>query len=155
MKKLTQLLTALVFGSLMIFISCGGGGDDGPDEVDGRIELGNNLVSVVSGSPSSVTFDGAARDEWDSFSIAFTFDGTSAGTYTVSGVPTNDGADAVWGASDATGTWAFNDDGSVITGSGISDLTPSITANSVSLTFSNDAAGGRAAAFEGAWVFTW
>lgn len=152
MKKITQLLTAFVLGSLMIFISCGGGGDDDGTTVDPRIEIGENLVAVATGAPTSVTLDGAARTEWSGFSLSFTFNGTDGGSYTVSGVPDNAGASAVWGGS---GTWSFDADGGVIMRSDNVDMTAAVTSASVSLTFDITGSAGRAAAFDGTWKFTW
>ncbi|MFY0601892.1 MAG: hypothetical protein JXR03_19615 [Cyclobacteriaceae bacterium] len=156
MKKFTQLLTALVFGSLMIFISCGGGGgDDTPAEPDSRIEIGENFVKVASGAPDEVTFDTDTRSEWSTLNLTLTFNSeTFAGTYTVTGIPDNEGSDAVFGVEGATGNWSFDDTtGSAITLNGI-PMTATVTASKVTLTFNNEP-GNRVAAFEGDWKFVW
>ncbi|MFT6867639.1 MAG: hypothetical protein ACJA08_002482 [Cyclobacteriaceae bacterium] len=154
MKKITQLLTALVVSSLMIFISCGGGGNDDGGTTDPRIEIGNNLVTVVTGNPATIKLDGADRTEWAGFSLTFTFNGTDGGSYSVSGVPDNAGSAAVWGEQ-ADKTWTFDTDGGIILRSDNVDMTAAITSASASLTFDITGSAGRASAFDGTWVFTW
>ncbi len=157
MRKITQLLTALVFCSLIIFASCGKGGDDDP-KVDVRVEKGEFIATVVTGAPDMVKFDRTERDEWGDLNINFTFvstanaDGQYGGTYTVSDVPTNPGAEYVWGTD---GDWTFaNDAGTKITFDGkTADVVA--TDSSVTLKFTSTEPAARTAEFAGAWEFTW
>ncbi|MEO9477345.1 MAG: hypothetical protein ABJG41_17500 [Cyclobacteriaceae bacterium] len=144
MKNITQLLTALVFGSLLIFASCGGGKDD--PKVDPADAIGEELATIA-GSPSSVTLDGESRSEWSSTTFTFTYDKeTNTGTVVVADAPTNDGADAVWGSG---GTYSLNDDGTAATLNGTE-----ISISGTKLTFDVAEGSGRAAVFYGTWVFS-
>ncbi|MEQ9006438.1 MAG: hypothetical protein RLP12_01035, partial [Ekhidna sp.] len=108
MKRLSNLLAALVFASLVIFMSCGGGSDDPPP--DPLVEVAANLTGTAYAEPSNVQTDGGAADgDWSGFGINFSGN-QNGGSYTVSGVP--DGFGDVW----TNGTWEFgNASGSVIT----------------------------------------
>ena len=148
MKRLSNLLAALVFASLVIFMSCGGGGDDPtPDP------LADELEDLTAGawSQSSVTNDisGGVDGTWTNLSVTFT--GTTAGgNYTVSGVP--DGFSDVW----ANGTWTFNDSGTVInrTQGGVSTpMTASISDTQLTLTFDVIESGARTNGITGEWTF--
>ncbi|MEO9872692.1 hypothetical protein [Ekhidna sp.] len=150
MKRLSNLLAALVFASLVIFMSCGGGGDDpAPDPL--ADDLANLTVSGGWSNPTTVTTDnGTADGVWTTFGISFT--GTvDGGTYTVSNVP--DGFSDVW----ADGTWTFgNDNGSVITrvqGGVTTDITASIADGSLTLTFDVTESGARTSGISGEWTF--
>jgi hypothetical protein len=150
MRKITQLLSALVFCSLIIFASCGGGGTD-PEPEDVRIAAGNNLVTVAAGK-GKAKMDNLDRTEWDDASFTFTFNSTTfAGTYTVTGIPTNDGATDVWKAS---GTWKFT--GTTIGAITLDGTKPAeLTISETSATLKFDVAGAREASFVGGWAFTW
>ncbi len=148
MKQLSQLLTALVFCSLMIFISCGGGG--GGEDPDPADEIGAKLVSTWE--MSSVTVDGVARDEWDGFTLTIAYDPeNNTGTYTASGVPTNAGADVVWPAS-GTFTLAV---GSTTTAARNDNVTITVTVSDtgLDLRFPISGSGDRVSTFDGAWQF--
>ena len=153
MKRLSNLLAALVFASLVIFMSCGGGGDDpGPSELE--ITVQNLTVSGGFSNPTSVTTDGGQADgDWSTFGISFsgTVDG---GSYTVSNVPANFGD--VW----SNGTWTINQNGSAITktqdssnGSTETAITSIIGEGTLSLTFSVAAPAARANGIAGSWTF--
>ncbi|WP_425390879.1 hypothetical protein [Ekhidna sp.] len=149
MKRLSNLLAALVFASLVIFMSCGGGGDDpAPDPLE---ELAADLTVSGWAQPSTVqTDDGTADGDWSNFSISFS--GTKdGGSYTVSGVP--DGFSDVW----ANGTWSFgNSSGSVITKvqNGVTtDMTASVSENSLSLEFDVQESTARTSGITGEWTF--
>ena len=151
MKRLSNLLAALVFASLVIFMSCGGGGDDpAPDPL--QDELDNLTVSGGWSQPSTVTTDGGTPDGiWDTFSLSFT--GTlSGGNYTVQNVP--DGFSDVW----ANGSWSFgNDSGTVITKvqNGVTtDMNATITGTQLRLEFDVTESGARTSGISGTWVFT-
>ena len=154
MKKITQLLTALVFCSLIIFASCKK--DDGGTTEDPRIAIGQNLATVVTGAPSCAKLGtGECRDEWKDFNLKFTFvktpdaNGAYGGTYTVSGVPA--GGENVWGDG---GAWTFaNAAGTKIT---FDNKTADLSASDKEVTLIFDvAAAARVAVFEGKWTFTW
>ncbi len=150
MKRLSNLLAALVFASLVIFMSCGGGSDDPP--VDPlQDELDNLTVSGGWSAPSTVTTDNGAPDgDWSSFGISFT-GGLTGGSYTVSNVP--DGFGDVW----SSGTWTFgNDQGTVITKvqNGVeTDMTASISGTQLSLQFDVAEPTARTNGIAGTWVF--
>ncbi|MEQ9306711.1 MAG: hypothetical protein RJQ14_22545 [Marinoscillum sp.] len=159
MKQITRLLTALVFCSLVIFISCKkkkGGGEEDPDNRD-------IVGAALAGPwvPTSVLFDDANRTEWSEFSIGFSYNpDTDAGNYTVSGVPTDDGASDVWG--EGTVNWAFDGDdetadtGTIIREDGVemsAELDNIESPTKLTLTFSVDDPDARTAGFYGTWKF--
>ena len=149
MKRLSNLLAALVFASLVIFMSCGGGGDDpGPSQLE--ITVQNLTVSGGFSNPSSVTTGtGQADGDWSTFGITFT--GTvDGGTYTVSNVP--DGFSDVW----ANGNWTINSNGNVITkeqNSVVTEITATIGEGSLTLQFDVAEPTARANGIAGAWTF--
>ena len=81
-KRLSNLLAALVFASLVIFMSCGGGGSDpGPSELE--ITVNNLTVSGGFSNPATVQTDGGTPDGvWDTFGISFSGD-VNGGNYTL------------------------------------------------------------------------
>ncbi|MEQ9466355.1 MAG: hypothetical protein RLN88_03035 [Ekhidna sp.] len=149
MKRLSNLLAALVFASLVIFMSCGGsGGSDGPSDLEIAVE--NLTVSGGFSGPTSVQTDnGDADGEWQDFGI--TFKGTvEGGNYTVSNVP--DGFSDVW----ANGTWTINDAGTVITktqGGVDTDIVATIGEGSLTLEFDVDDPSARTSGIAGTWTF--
>lgn len=146
MKKLTQLLTAMVFGSLMIFISCGGGGGDDPVAADPVDEIGAELATIA-GSPSAVTFNGEQRDEWDATTFTVTYDSeTNGGTIAVTGEPTLEGASDVWSGG---GSYTLSDDGSSASYNG-----KTIAITGKTLTFTVTDPSGKVASFYGSWSFS-
>ncbi|MEO1253808.1 MAG: hypothetical protein AAFY41_02820 [Bacteroidota bacterium] len=149
MKRLSNLLAALVFASLVIFMSCGGGGDDpGPSELE--IAVDNLTVTGGFSNPSSVTTDnGDADGDWSTFGIAFT--GTvDGGSYTVSNVP--DGFSDVW----ANGDWTINSAGNTITkvqGGVSTAMTATIAEGSLTLSFEVADPANRTSGIPGDWTF--
>ena len=149
MKRLSNLLAALVFASLVIFMSCGGGGSDpAPDPL---IEVSTNLTSTGWANASNIQTDGGEADgDWRNFTISFTGN-ESGGTYDVNGVP--EGFEDVW----ADGSWTFgNASGSVITkvqGGVTTDMTATIAAGSLTLTFDVADPSGRTSGIAGQWTF--
>lgn len=146
MKRLSNLLAALVFASLVIFMSCGGGGDDpAPDPL---IEVAANFSGTWA--PTSVSDpDGVNQlSTWTDFRLTVT--GTeSGGTYTT-GSTTPPGFEAVWPAS---GTWSFADtNGQEISRDGSLSVTSAITATQITLSFTITGAG-RANSINGDWTF--
>ena len=149
MKRLSNLLAALVFASLVIFMSCGGGGSDpGPSDLEITVE--NLTVTGGFSNPATVQTDGGTPDgTWDSFGISFT--GTvDGGSYTVSNVP--DGFSDVW----ANGTWTINSAGNQITKvqNGVTTvITASISDTGLTLEFDVAQPSGRASGIGGTWTF--
>ncbi len=97
MKKFTQLLTVLVFISLSIFVSCKKdktGGDPEPDLTD---VYGSALASATW-APTNVSFDEQPRTEWDGFSLTINYvEASDAGNIIANSIPTETGAEDVWG----------------------------------------------------------
>ncbi len=155
MKRLSNLLAALVFASLVIFMSCGGGGDD-PGRSTVEIAVENLTVNGAFTNPTTVQSDadGDVTSDWSGFTI--TFQGTTdGGSYTVGGVPP--GFTDVW----ANGTWTISDDARTITKvqdtSNGSDtqtaMVASIAEGSLTLEFDVAAPAARVNGIEGGWVF--
>ncbi len=150
MKRLSNLLAALVFASLVIFMSCGGGGDD-PGTTDLEIDVQNLTVSG-GWTASSVQNNNEAPDgNWDGFEL--TFQGNvDGGTYTTNVNTLNPDNDftAVWPAS---GSWTISDDGNTITRSdGVAISVDNITETGLSLSFTV-AGGARVSGIPGNWTF--
>lgn len=111
MKRLSNLLAALVFASLVIFMSCGGGGDD-PGPSAGETQAGLFQGSwAVSGDP---IFGDGPEGTWTGFSLSITnaaegANGVWGGSFSATGIPAGYGQ--VWGGSETdtsvSGTWAF------------------------------------------------
>lgn len=153
MKKITQLLSALVFCSLMIFISCKGDDKGKTDKRDQQAELLEGATWKVT----SATFDGDTRADWEGATMTFSYNPeTDQGTYTVSGVPDEgDGVNSVLGANNASVSWTFPDENTVGTiqrADGI-DMALSVSATTLSLTFTVPDPDARIAGFYGEWVF--
>lgn len=145
MKRLSNLLAALVFASLVIFMSCGGGGSDpAPDPfAEAAVEL------TASGwSPSAVTDPDDANQltDWSNFTLSFSGDG-EGGSYSTTNVPA--GFEAVWPSS---GSWEFGSTTSVIERSDNVTITANISATSLTLQFTINS-GARTSSIDGDWTF--
>ena len=145
MKRLSNLLAALVFASLVIFMSCGGGGDDpAPDPL---IEVAANFSGTWA--PTRVDDPEGVNQlsTWSDFRLTVT--GTeNGGTYST-GTTTPAGFEAVWPAS---GTWSWGDTtGGSVTRGGVT-MTTAITATQITLTFEITGAA-RANSINGEWTF--
>lgn len=151
MKKLSNLLAALVFVSLVIFISCS---SDGGTPVDPAVVQAELLSGSWSVNQSQIGYDGGTSPDgdWSSFALSVTANADgSGGSYSASGVP--DGFSNVWANS---GTWTFN-------GTDVDEIvrTPdnlvldinSVTATSLTLEFTVVDDGGRTAGIAGVWTF--
>lgn len=149
MKRLSNLLAALVFASLVIFMSCGGGGSD-PGPSDLEITVTNLTVNGGFSNPSTVQTDGGTPDGvWDTFGITFTGD-VDGGNYTVRNVP--DGFSDVW----ANGTWTINNNGNRITRiqDGVTTtITAAISEGELTMEFDVDDPSGRTNGIGGTWTF--
>lgn len=152
MKRLSNLLAALVFASLVIFMSCGGGGSD-PAPTPEEIAAENLVGKTWTVNSSSITFDGGVPDgTWTSFTLSFSGDATG-GTYSTSGVP--DGFADVWPSS---GSWDFiTNSSNAVTGidRGDVEMTVTLSETSLSLTFTVPNPNNRTAGlYDAPWVFT-
>ena len=173
MKYLKGLLTACVILSLMIFMSCGNGKKTTPDP-EGKLTGEQLSAGTWTPQAGGVTVGGTPRSEWDNFTLSFTVNTTSfeGGSYSTTGVPTDDGASDVWRTS---GSWEFlkDSEGNVVvpTNTIIRDGDDSVpvTVNvdvvlddegnatgdgQLTLSFTIPAPEGRVAGFDGPWVFT-
>ncbi len=156
MKKLSNLLAALVFGSLVIFMSCGGDGDDpAPTAEELQAALLTTGAWPVTGSP---TYAGTPEGDWSGFTITLTgnADGDGSGGYSTSGTP--EGYEDVMPSS---GSWSFKagTDGRTIvrTGGSAGDVEMAVTVSgtTLSLTFTvDDPAGRTSGLYDEPWVFS-
>lgn len=148
MKRLSNLLAALVFASLVIFMSCGG---DSSDPAPTAEELAAaDLIGTWSVNASSITYDNGTPDgTWSNFQLTVSGSATG-GTFQTSGTPTEGDFSSVWPAS---GSWDFtaNADG-IDRGDLIMDLSVSETSLTLSFTVAEQAA--RTNGIAGAWTFT-
>ncbi|REE01236.1 hypothetical protein [Marinoscillum furvescens] len=157
MKKITQLLTALVFCSLIVFVSCKK--DSGGEDPDPQADFGAALVGSWTLQSATHSSDGD-RTEWSGLTLNWTFDTeTKTGTYTPSGVPDNAGAADVFGENGTSVTWSFAGEGtsSIERGGGLSNVTivtdSEENPTSATLTFDVTGSGSRVAGFDGSWTF--
>jgi hypothetical protein len=156
MKKLSNLLAALVFGSLVIFMSCNKKGSD-PVKTAAEIQAALLTAGQWSTATSNVTYDGGPSDaNWTNFKLTFT--GTAnGGTYSTGGTTPTDFED-VWPAS---GNWTFkNDAGTKInrTGGSAGDIeltVSSVTETSLTITFLvSDPTARVSGIYDETWSFT-
>ena len=111
MKRLSNLLAALVFASLVIFMSCGGGS---PKPAPSAGETQSALFEgtwAVSGDP---IFGNGPEGVWTGFSLSITNAAEGAndvwgGNFSATGIPAGYGQ--VWGGTETetsvSGTWAY------------------------------------------------
>lgn len=157
MKKLSNLLAALVFGSLVIFMSCGGGGDT-PAPTAAELQAALLTGGTWSAATTDVTYDGGPSDaDWTGFTLTLTGDAANGGTYST-GSTTPAEFEDVWPAS---GGWSFaNDAGTSIlrTGGNAGDVTmtvSAITETSLTLTFTvADPSARVSGIYDEPWSFT-
>lgn len=158
MKQFTRILAALVFASLVIFISCKKkkGGD--PDPLEERAKLFASATWV----PGTINLKNEGeREEWADFKLTFTNNYNAeqgAGQYILEGVPSADGADAVLGAN-GTHTWRFEESNKKVIlvdiGNGEEARLFEIAVSTEQIFFQVlvDGSGSRVAGFEGTWIF--
>ncbi len=149
MKRVTDLLTALVFISLTVFISCnkGGGGDDGPTPQEEQVaKLVGTWVLATDGAKLGTT----VRPEWNDLTVVISGN-ADGGTIAVTGIPQDNGASDVWPSSTS---WTFGGSISELDRvDGISMSIQSVTASQLIVTFTVSASG-RVTGFDGSWTFT-
>lgn len=148
MKRVSDLLTALVFMSLVVFISCnkGGDGDDGPTPEEEQVAKLVGTWNLVSGGAKLGT---TPRTEWEGLSAVLSGN-TEGGSIAVSGVPSDPGASDVWPSNI---TWTFGDSiTEVIRNDGVT-MNVTVTENTLDVVFTITGSG-RTAGFDGAWSFS-
>ena len=147
-KQILNSLTTAFFLSLVIFISCGGGGDDEPSGPTPAEEQFDKLAKTWI--VTSARADGSDVDGWDQLTI--TFAGTAtAGTYSTNSQQP-DGTTQVWPAS---GSWVFKSDtelNTIIRDNAI-EIGLAVSDNQATLTFEIVDNGGRSDIVEGNWTF--
>ena len=149
MKHLKHLLAALVFVSLIVFTSCGGGkgGDGNPNPAADQAE---KLVATWTLAANGAKLESQAVDGWTGFTLTFTGD-EDGGNYSTTNVALN--SEAVWPAS---GTWSFDGDdiGRILReNDGVSINISSVTATTLTLAFNINTAV-RGSSVDGNWTFT-
>lgn len=149
MKRVTDLLTALVFISLTVFISCnkGGGGDDGPTPQEEQVaKLVGTWVLATDGAKLGTT----VRPEWEGLTVVISGN-ADGGTIAVTGIPSDNGASDVWPTSTS---WTFGGSISELDRvDGISMDIQSVTNTQLIVTFTVSSSN-RVEGFEGSWTFT-
>jgi len=151
MKKLSNLLAALVFVSLVIFIGCssdsGGGGD-----VDPRQTQADLLNGTWTATANQVLYEGSPSTDgdWSGFTLTITNPTVNGGGYQAAGVPA--GFEDVWPSQ---GNWTFsNDAGTAISRDGEVTVSLVVSASTLELTFDIADTSGRTAGIVGDWKFT-
>lgn len=148
MKRVTDLLTALVFISLVVFISCNKG-DDGPDGPTPEEEQATKLRGTWTLATGGAQVGSTPRPEWEGLTANLQGD-ASGGTIAVSGVPSDPGAEDVWPTNSS---WTFGSSISeVVRDDGVTLSVLSVTENSLRVTFTI-AGSGRIEGFDGNWSF--
>ena len=150
---LKSLLIASACFTLLMFTNCGSGGGDGTDPV---VELTaaekNAQLLERNWNLSSATNGGTPRDEWTGFTLSFSIDSDlQGGSYTASGIPSDEGANLVWSTS---GTFTANSDLSVLTRNDGVSMTMVASATALNISFNISDSGGRIKGFTGDWVFS-
>ena len=149
MKRVTDLLTALVFISLTVFISCnkGGGGDDGPTPQEEQVaKLVGTWVLATDGAKLGTT----VRPEWEGLTVVISGN-ADGGTIAVEGIPQDTGASDVWPTNTS---WTFGGSISELDRvDGISMDIQSVTDTQLIVTFTVSSSN-RVEGFEGSWTFT-
>lgn len=156
MKKISNFLAALVFVSLVIFISCTK--DSGTPEVDPQQNQSELMVGTWTVNANLVVYEEGNPDvSWDGMTLTISnvAEGTGGiwgGNYATSNVPTDFGA--VWPGN---GTWAFADDTTiddVVRNDGVTIEVATASATSLRLEFDIPDTGGRTSGIAGSWDMT-
>jgi hypothetical protein len=136
--------------ALLIFTNCGGDDDDIEQAVPTPAEA-NALLLDKDWSLSSVTNAGTIRDEWTGFTLKFGIDTDLAGgTYTASGIPSDEGANLAWSTS---GTFTASSDLTTLTRNDGIVMTLVVSETALNVSFTVPESSGRVDGFTGAWVF--
>ncbi|MDG1105640.1 MAG: hypothetical protein P8N26_05710 [Cyclobacteriaceae bacterium] len=136
--------------ALLIFTNCGSDDGDGGEVTLSAAEA-NALLLDKDWSLSSATNAGTPRDEWTGFTLKFDLDTDLAGgSYTASGIPSDEGANLVWSTS---GTFTANNDLTALTRNDGIVMTLVISETALNVSFTVPESSGRVDGFTGAWVF--
>lgn len=147
MKHLKHLLAALVFVSLIVFTSCGGG--KGKKDPNPAADQAEKLVATWTLAANGAKLESQTVDGWTGFTLSFTGD-EDGGSYTTTNVATD--SEAVWPSS---GTWEFDGDdiGTILRSDGVDINISSVTATTLTLAFNINTAA-RGSSVDGNWTFT-
>ena len=92
MKKLSNLLAALVFVSLVIFIGCSSDSGTTPEVEDPQEVQAALLQDTWSVDAANIVYNtGVPTDDWSAFELSITGASASGGSYSTSGVPSGFG----------------------------------------------------------------
>lgn len=162
MKRLSNLLAALVFASLVIFMSCGGDGDGDPELTTAQeksIQLTDGAWTVDA---ANVRFGTEISDfDWSGFSVTFNLASTggTSGSYT-SNVGSVTPTDTSGGGQDATalwaatgGSWTMGADGNSLTKDGVTLTISQLTDTNLTVTFTVTSPARTAGVFDAVWTF--
>ena len=152
-NTLKSLLFACACMTLLIFTNCGGSDDGGSDPtVELTAAEKNAQLLDRNWKLSSATNGGTPRDEWTGFTLTLSIDSDlEGGSYTASGIPSDDGADLVWSTS---GTFTASSDLTTLTRNDGVVMTLVASETALNISFNINDSGGRIAGFTGSWVFS-
>jgi hypothetical protein len=167
MKIFKNTLAILAFASLVVLVGCKKGGKDTPDPEDPEGKATAEALAANAWTPTAVSLDDVPRDEWSDFSITFSPNSDfTGGTYSVSGMPTEE--NSAWVFKPNGGSWEFveNSDGSLdlsnVIKDGDSENVVAIVLNvaddnssgTLRMTFTAVDPTAKLDGFDGAWVFS-
>ena len=147
MKKFNYLLSAVILLSLVVFASCGP--DDAVEKTQAEEQLDKLKAHTWKATAGSVTRDGDAETDFDTFTLSFTGtpkDETASGSYS-----TTNGGEVF-----PSGTWSF--DGTninrLVRGNSIKMDIQSVNDTNLKIQFSLNADGSaNGRGLSGSWVF--
>ncbi len=147
MKKLNYLLSAVIMLSLVVYAGCGSKGKNDPTQAE--VQLNKLKAHAWKATTGSVTRDGSAEANFDTFTLSFTGipkDETASGSYT-----TTSGGEVF-----PSGTWSF--DGTnvnrLVRGTSIKMDIQSVDDTKLKIQFSLNADGSaNGRGLSGNWVF--
>lgn len=153
MRRVTNLLTALVFCSLIIVVACKNKKPkDDPDPRDEQGELLTGTWAVTSAEKDDET-----REQWVTAGTTITFtynNDTDAGTYQVQNLPEEgDNVGEVLGTGSQSFSFASEDDVNTIIKSNGDEITVTATETQLTLTFTVTGVDSRVSSFDGVWTF--
>lgn len=160
MKRLSNFLAALVFASLVIFMSCGGDNGGSPSLTTAQQAALDIAEGAWSVDAANVTYNSAPSDfDWTGFQVNFELgsEGATSGSYSSnvnSVTPTDsDGQDATALWAQSGGSWSVSEDGKTLTKDGVAVTINVLDANALTVTFTVAAPARTSGVFDEAWVF--
>ena len=141
--KIRYALVALTLITGLLINGCKKDPDPGPTAEEQQIEKLSKTWVKASGA-NTVTVEGVdVGDDWATFTLTI-----AEGTYSTSNAFSAD----VWPAS---GTWAFlsDTDLNTVVRDNVTNITISVTDNSLLMEFEYSSTGGRVTGIDGTWVF--